>query len=363
VLSLAKATPVLVPTPRAPDLELDQNATYILAGDLGALGLDIATWMATHGVKKLIFLSRSGGLKNKAELDHLRDTHSLTAEVYSCNITDASSVSNVFTTLRQNGHTIRGVVNLAMVLQDAIFANMTHTQWVTAISPKTLGSRNLAANLIPEEEPFFILLSSITGVIGNTAQANYAAGNTFEDALAHHACTHLGINATSIDVGLVADSSHFTAKGEFGDLESYLGRYGHGWKGLTIDLGELGVVMRAAMRLSHTVPAQVVLGLGDGIEHLEGGYTRDRKFVLRVRSIAADAVLGEDGQVKKDVTALLSSATTMTEAVQFVEDDIKALVAKAMGVEIAEVDAGKPLFDYGGKLSHWFCCEYLLIML
>jgi hypothetical protein len=110
--------------------------------------------------------------------------------------------------------------------------------------------------------------------------------------------------------------------------------------------------MRAAMRSSHTVPAQVVLGLGDGIEHVDGGYTRDRKFVLRVRSASTDAVLGEDGQIKKDVTALLSSATTMAEAVQVVEDDIKALVAKAMGVEIAEVDVGKPLFDYGGKFSH-----------
>jgi short-subunit dehydrogenase len=260
--------------------------------------------MAVHGAKKLICLSRSGGSKSKAELDHLRNTYGVTAEVYACDIADASSVADVFTTLRQNEHTIRGCVNLAMVLQDAIFTNMTHPQWVTAISPNTFGSRNLAATLLPQEQPFFILLSSITGIIGNTAQANHTSANTFEDALAHHAGTHLGINATSIDVGLVADSSHFTAKGEFYDLESYLGRYGHGWKCLTTDLEELGVVMRAAMRAStslstatnseHRVPAQIVLGLGDGIERLESGYTRDRKFVLRVRSKSDNAVLGED---------------------------------------------------------------------
>ncbi|KAI8175177.1 hypothetical protein K4K51_007770 [Colletotrichum sp. SAR 10_75] len=37
-----------------------------------------------------------------------------------------------------------------------------------------------------EDLDFFILLSSVSGVIGNSAQGNYCAGNTFEDVLAHH---------------------------------------------------------------------------------------------------------------------------------------------------------------------------------
>ncbi|KAG5773055.1 hypothetical protein H9Q73_012290 [Fusarium xylarioides] len=93
------------------------------------------------------------------------------------------AVATVFDGLKFSGRRVAGVIQLAMVLEDGIFENMSFEQWNRGIEPKTKGSRNLLANLWPDDKPFFILLSSITGVIGNTAQANYAAGNTFEDAL------------------------------------------------------------------------------------------------------------------------------------------------------------------------------------
>ncbi|KAI4255610.1 MAG: hypothetical protein LQ352_002498 [Teloschistes flavicans] len=349
VVSLNDASPVLMSAPPSQALKLDSEATYVLAGGLGALGLDIANWMVECGAKHLVFLSRSGGSRNQQDLQKFAE-RSVRAEAFKCNVNDAASVATVFDTLKASGRRIAGVIQLAMVLEDGIFDNMSFAQWRHAIEPKTKGSRNLLANIWPGDKPFFILLSSITGIIGNTAQANYASGNTFEDALAHHARTHLSINATSIDVGLVSDSSHFTAAGEFGDLASYLGRYQHGWQGLQTNLKELGVVMRAIMRGSTTdgqsAPAQVVLGLGDRIEHNEstGGFSRDKKFELRVVKIGNE---GGDGKAKQDVGTRLSNATTMVEAAAAVEENIKGLVAAAMGVLLEEVDGQKPLYDYG----------------
>ncbi|KAI9689480.1 MAG: Type I Iterative PKS [Bathelium mastoideum] len=351
VMSLNDASPVLMYAPRSQELELDSEATYVLAGGLGALGLDIANWMVECGAKNLVFLSRSGGSKNQQDLRKFAE-RSVRAEAFKCDVNDAVSVAKVFDTLKASGRRIAGVIQSAMVLEDGIFDNMSFAQWRHAIEPKTKGSRNLLANIWPGDKPFFILLSSITGVIGNTAQANYASGNTFEDALAHHARNHLGINATSIDVGLVSDSSHFTAAGEFGDLASYVGRYQHGWRGLQTNLEELGVVMRAIMRGSTTngqsAPAQLVLGLGDCIEHNEstGGFSRDKKFELRVVKVGDQA---GDGSSKQDVGTLLSNATSMAEAAAAVEENIKNLIAAAMGVSLEEVDAQKPLYDYGGK--------------
>ena len=353
VISLDDANPVLMPAPRSQELKLDSEATYVLAGGFGALGTHIAGWMVECGARNLVFLSRSSGAKNQQKLQRFTD-RSIQAEALKCDINDAASVAIVFDALKATGRRIAGVIQSAMVLEDAIFENMSYTQWRHAIEPKTKGSRNLLANIRPADKPFFILLSSITGIIGNTAQANYAAGNTFEDALAHHARHHLCINATSIDVGLVSDSSHFTAAGEFGDLASYLGRYQHGWRGLQTNLGELGVVMRAIMRGSTTdgreLPAQVVLGLSDHVERNEsstGGFSKDRKFELRVVSTGNQA--SGDGKPKVDVSTLLSSASTMVEAATAVEEDIKNLVAAAMGVALDEVDSQRPLYDYGGK--------------
>ncbi|KAL2069229.1 hypothetical protein VTL71DRAFT_15567 [Oculimacula yallundae] len=349
VLSLNDTTMVPMPAPEPERLSLDSEATYVLAGGLGALGLEIANWMVQCGAKSLVFLSRSGSSKHKKALQTFAQ-RSVHVEAFACNINDAVSVATVFASLKTSGKKVAGVIQLAMVLADGIFGNMTFDQWHRAIDPKTKGSRNLLANLWPGDKPFFILLSSITGIIGNTAQANYASGNTFEDALAHHARNHLGIKATSIDVGLVSDSAHFTTAGEFGDLPKYLSRYQHGWRGLQTNVEELIVVLRAIIRGStangQEIPAQVVLGLEDRIEHIEstGGFSRDKKFELRVVKVGNQA---GNSKAKEDIGFLLSNAMSMVEAVAIVEENIKELVAVAMGIAVEEVDGAKPLYDYG----------------
>ncbi|KAH7080817.1 hypothetical protein FB567DRAFT_475401 [Paraphoma chrysanthemicola] len=355
-LNDTNASILTLPT-ASPELTLDPDGTYVLAGGLGALGLDIARMMAMHGAGHLVFLSRSGGSsKHQPALESLRALGTR-ADAYSCDVSDISTIAAVFGRLHASGCKIRGVLQAAMVLEDAIFDNMTHGQWQRAFTPKTRGSRNLLNQLVlhrPDDEtkPFFILLSSITGVIGNTAQANYAAGNTFEDALAHHALVHRNIAATSIDVGLVADSSHFTAEGEFGDLEGYLHRYSHGWRGLRTSLEELRIVLAALMsraQNSEPAPAQLVLGLGDGLIRRPGtvGFQHDKKFELRVAKLEQTAADGGGAGNSESLAEQLGKATSLEEAAAAVEADVKAQVAAAIGVAVDEVDAQRPLFDFG----------------
>ncbi|OAA70477.1 lovastatin nonaketide synthase [Cordyceps fumosorosea ARSEF 2679] len=151
---------------------------------------------------------------------------------------------------------------------------------------------------------------------------------------------------------LVSDSSHFTAAGEFDDLDNYLGRYQHGWHWLQTNLEELGGNARSDERPRGNrprSPSPVVLGLGNRIEHREnsGGYTADKKFALRVvRNIVEE---GDGG--KQDAGILLSSATSTSEAVSIVEEGIKELVAAAMSISLDGIDGQKPLYDYGDPQS------------
>jgi acyl carrier protein len=73
--------------------------------------------------------------------------------------------------------------NLLTYSQDAVFENMTHEQWSATIRSKVDVSWNLH-RFLPPKMDFFILASSFLGVIGSTGQSNYAAGCTFQDALA-----------------------------------------------------------------------------------------------------------------------------------------------------------------------------------
>jgi acyl transferase domain-containing protein/NADPH:quinone reductase-like Zn-dependent oxidoreductase/NAD(P)-dependent dehydrogenase (short-subunit alcohol dehydrogenase family) len=348
-----------------PKLTLDSEGTYVLAGGLGSLGLDIAHMMATHGAGHLVFLSRSGGSsKHHDALNSLRALGAR-ADAYSCDISDTSNVATVFEQLREEGCKVRGVLQAAMVLEDAIFDNMTHDQWQRAFIPKTRGSRNLLDHLVlhsPEdkEKPFFILLSSITGVIGNAAQGNYAAGNTFEDALAQHAREHLNIPATSIDVGAVIDSTNFTANGAFGDDIALLHRYSHGWRGLRTTLEALRTVLATLMRRAQNLesaPATLVLGLGDDLERRPGamGFQQDHKFDLRVAKGEQSDV---DSGGSESLALQLVRAGSLDEAAAVVEADLKALVAAAIGVPANEVDVQKPLFDFGGG-----CCNRYTVAL
>lgn len=69
--------------------------------------------------------------------------------------------------------------------------------------PKVRGSLNLH-ELLPAHLDFFIMLSSVSGVGGNASQANYAAGSTFQDALARHRVSR-GLAGVSLDLGMVKD--------------------------------------------------------------------------------------------------------------------------------------------------------------
>jgi acyl transferase domain-containing protein/NADPH:quinone reductase-like Zn-dependent oxidoreductase len=116
VISISANDRVLTTTPPAPTLELDQNGTYVLAGGLGALGLNLASMMIDHGAKHLVFLSRSGGAKNEKDLEGFRQ-RGCTAEAFKCDVNDADAVQNVFDGLRNEGRVIRGMIQAAMVLE------------------------------------------------------------------------------------------------------------------------------------------------------------------------------------------------------------------------------------------------------
>src|SRR4051794_39424590 len=77
---------------------------------------------------------------------------------------------------------------------------MTLGNFNTAIRPKVQGSWNLHQRFTDVD--FFIMLSSLLGVVGSASQANYTAGGAFQDALAHHRRAR-GLPAVTVDLGMV----------------------------------------------------------------------------------------------------------------------------------------------------------------
>ena len=84
---------------------------------------------------------------------------------------------------------------------------MSLVKYYQAVNPKVRGTQNLHNYFLASsvDLDFFVMLSSIAGIMGNAGQSNYAAGNTFQDALAHDRAT-LKLPALAIDVGSVVDA-------------------------------------------------------------------------------------------------------------------------------------------------------------
>lgn len=128
-------------------------------------------------------------------------------------VTDETFVRGVFSSAHP--HKIAGVIQAAMVLRDKPYETMTHDDYHTAINAKVTGTWNLHYAAQQEQQApldFFTMLSSISGVVGNKGQANYAAANAFLDAFAFYR-QGLGLRAHTVDLGLIEDVGYVAEVG------------------------------------------------------------------------------------------------------------------------------------------------------
>ncbi|KAK6074977.1 polyketide synthase [Seiridium cupressi] len=91
-----------------------------------------------------------------------------------------------------------------MVLKDVLLEKMTFEDYGEVICSKVDGSWNLHKALTDTPVDFFVVLSSVVGIVGNRVQTAYAAANTFLDALARHRLSR-GLAAISLDLTAIQD--------------------------------------------------------------------------------------------------------------------------------------------------------------
>ncbi|KAL8900473.1 MAG: hypothetical protein Q9207_005688, partial [Kuettlingeria erythrocarpa] len=181
------------------------DASYLIVGGFGGIGQSICQWMAARGAKNLILLSRNAEKSQRTADAFLQHLHSLGCRVMveSCDISDLESLKAALAKAAQILPPVRG---------DSIFANMSFADWRATTDAKVQGSWNLHLALQAAPLTFFTLLSSIVGAAGNAGQANYAAGNAFQDALARHR-TARGLPGTAVDLGAVKSVGYLAEGG------------------------------------------------------------------------------------------------------------------------------------------------------
>jgi NADPH:quinone reductase-like Zn-dependent oxidoreductase/acyl carrier protein len=181
------------------------DGSYLVTGGLGGLGLSVAGWLAEKGAGHLVLLGRSGATsaEQKAAVAALeaRGTQVTVAQV---DVAQRAALEPIFRELAASTRPLRGIVHAAGLLDDGLLLQQTPARFRKVMEPKVHGAwllHELSQNLPLD---FFILYSSIAGLLGSAGQGNYAAASAFLDALSHFRRTQ-GLPALSIDWGAFSE--------------------------------------------------------------------------------------------------------------------------------------------------------------
>lgn len=205
---------VIAPPPPAVSdgLPIRPDATYVVSGGLGGLGLATAEWLTSRGATSLVLLGRRAPNAEAATvLTRLRDA-GVNVMTPAIDVGDANALRAWWRYKLASLPPVRGIIHAAGVTSDAALASQDLARFDRVAAAKLSGAWNLHDVSLDAPLDFFVLYSSSSALFGAPGQAPYAAANAFLDAFASWRRAH-GRVATSYGwgvwggVGMAADVS------------------------------------------------------------------------------------------------------------------------------------------------------------
>lgn len=336
---------------RETPLRWRSDGTYLITGGLGDLGLKVARWMITQGARRLILLGRTqlpprsswasltAGTDLARQVAAVRELEESGASVHlvSADVADEPQMRTFIAQFKAEGWpAIRGVVHAAGVIQDGLVLQLDAAAMKRVLRPKVAGGWNLHRLLRASPLDFFVVFSSAGSLLGQPGQGNYAAANSFLDALAHHRRAQ-GLPALSINWGAWA---------ELGFAES------EGGRNLTRRLALMGItsmpparalgVMERLMREDATQVIALRMNWSKYHEFYAAGAEPPLLSDLSKAEAAGESPVGPAGGRR---SAILDAGGA--ERIRLLQSYLTEQVARVLGLSPARLEIQQPLTNLG----------------
>ena len=245
---------------------------------------------------------------------------------------------------------------------------MTYDSWKTSTNPKVHGTRNLHEVLQGVPLDFFVMTSSVSGILGTPGQSNYAAGNSYLDALARHRLSKHK-NAASVILPMVLGVGVVAENLELEDSLKRKGMYGideeHLLEAFEVAIANQGNKGAADHIVVGLEPSQLRKA-ANAADAVDSFWMEDARFktLLEAMTSGSESGCGAGGQ---SILAAIKSATTAAEAVQAAREHLVAKLSRMLLLPLEDFEEDvKSLADYGldsmigAELRNWIFKEFAL---
>ncbi|HEX8825342.1 MAG TPA: SDR family NAD(P)-dependent oxidoreductase, partial [Archangium sp.] len=203
-------------SPEARPVPVHAEATYLITGGQGELGLEVARWLVRRGARNLVLTARRAfpAREQWAELEAkgdalaeriatVRGLEAAGAKVLlaRADVSQRDAMTALLEQVRGSMPPLRGIIHAAAVPSHALVKDLDAETLGGMLAPKVDGAWILHELTRTDPLDFFVLFSSISAVWGSAGMGHYAAANAFLDGLAQHRHA-LGLVVSSINWGL-----------------------------------------------------------------------------------------------------------------------------------------------------------------
>ena len=171
------------------------RGTYLVTGGMGGVGPHLAEWLLAAGARRVVLSGPRRHARTAARLD-AAGSLGQGVELAAADATCQSQMAAVIDRLDD----LAGVFHCALRLEDRILTRLDEAAFRKVIAPKLDGASVLDRLTRSRDLDHFVVLSSVSGVLGAPGQANYAAASAATDALVE-ARRLAGHRATAIAFG------------------------------------------------------------------------------------------------------------------------------------------------------------------